>query len=161
MTTSNQTKLRIQGRTIAVTRLFDAPIELMWRTWTEPDLIKHWWGPDGFTNTITKMEVKPGGTWEFIMHGPGGKDYKNKNIYKEVHPREKIVFEDDTGTGFQTTVILKEQDGQTLVEVTMLFKSEDQLKFSVENFKADEGLKQNMDKLAKYLIEINHQKRKQ
>ncbi|TRX59197.1 polyketide cyclase [Fulvivirga sp. M361] len=155
MITDNQTKLRIQGRTITVTRLFDAPIELMWRTWTEPNLIKHWWGPDGFTNTITKMEVKPGGTWEFIMHGPGGKDYENKNIYKEVHPLEKIVFEDETGSGFQTTVILKEQDGQTLVQVTMLFGSEDQLKFSVENFKADEGLKQNMDKLAKYLIEIN------
>ena len=154
--TTNETTLHVHKRTITVTRLFDASIDLMWRAWTEPDLIKQWWGPDGFTNTITKMEVTSGGVWEFVMHGPDGKDYKNKNIFKEVHPLEKIVFEDSTGSGFQTTVIFNEQDGQTLIKVTMLFESEDQLRFSVENFKADQGLKQNMDKLAKYLLELNH-----
>ena len=63
---------------LTITRVLNAPIDLVWKVWTDPDHIKNWWGPNGFTNTIFEMDVKPGGNWEFIMHGPDGKDYKNK-----------------------------------------------------------------------------------
>src|SRR6476659_2119193 len=53
---------------LTITRVLNAPIELVWEVWTNPDHIKNWWGPNGFTNTIFEMDVKPGGNWEFIMH---------------------------------------------------------------------------------------------
>ena len=66
--------IKTSDREIAITRLFNAPRELLWKVWTEPKHIAQWWGPKGFTNTIHKMEVKPGGRWDFIMHGPDGVD---------------------------------------------------------------------------------------
>ena len=63
------------------------------KLWTKPEHISKWWGPEGFTNTITKMEVRPGGVWELIMHGPDGTDYPNKSIFREVLPLKKIVYE--------------------------------------------------------------------
>ncbi|MGZ4038569.1 MAG: SRPBCC domain-containing protein, partial [Bacteroidia bacterium] len=49
------------GREISISRLFDAPLELVWTVWTQPEHLKNWWGPSGFTNTIHRMDVKPGG----------------------------------------------------------------------------------------------------
>ena len=68
--------------TIVVKRLVDAPRELVWTAWTEPKHIAQWWGPNGFTNTIHAMDVKPGGVWRFIMHGPDGTHYPHNNIHR-------------------------------------------------------------------------------
>lgn len=57
-------------REIVATRVFDAPRDLVFKMWTDPKHIVHWWGPNGFTNTIHEMDVRPGGVWRFIMHGP-------------------------------------------------------------------------------------------
>jgi uncharacterized protein YndB with AHSA1/START domain len=57
------------NREFSAARIFDAPLELVWKVWTDPNHIAHWGGPRGFTNTIHGMDVKPGGVWEFIMHG--------------------------------------------------------------------------------------------
>src|ERR1700733_3959863 len=73
-------------REIRISRLLNAPIELVWEVWTNPEHIKNWWGPNGFTNTIHSMDMKKGGEWNLTMHGPDGTDYKNKTIFK------KIVF---------------------------------------------------------------------
>ena len=55
------------GKELTITRVLNAPIELVWKVWTEPDHIKNWWGPNGFTNTIFEMDIRPGGNWDFIM----------------------------------------------------------------------------------------------
>ena len=80
----NEKNSKPANRELGITRVLKAPRELVWKVWTDPEHIKHWWGPNGFTNTIFKMDVRPGGVWEFIMHGPDRTDYKNKHIYKEV-----------------------------------------------------------------------------
>ncbi|EMO29454.1 toxin-antitoxin system, toxin component domain protein [Leptospira interrogans serovar Bataviae str. HAI135] len=49
--------------------------------WTEPEHVIHWWGPKGFTNTFETMDVRPGGIWKFIMHGPDGTDYPNLIVF--------------------------------------------------------------------------------
>jgi len=64
-------------REITLSRLFDAPREVVFDAWTDPRQIAAWWGPDGFTNTIQEMDVRPGGVWRFVMHGPDGVDYPN------------------------------------------------------------------------------------
>jgi uncharacterized protein YndB with AHSA1/START domain len=64
----------IAGRELMISRILNAPRELVFKVFTEPEHIKNWWGPDGFTNTIFKIDVKPGGVWEFIMHAWAGWD---------------------------------------------------------------------------------------
>ena len=80
------------NRELSVSRLLNAPRELVWKVWTEPEHIAKWWGPNGFTNTIDKMEIRPGGIWDLIMHGPDGIDYKNKSEFVEIVAPEKISF---------------------------------------------------------------------
>ena len=138
------------SRTIGQTRLLDAPRELVWKMFTDPKHVANWWGPNGFTNTIHRMEVRPGGRWDLTMHGPDGTDYKNESTYVEVLAPERLVF-DHHSPKFRATIVLEDQGGKTLSRWSMLFASLDEKDLVVKKFKADEGLKQNLEKLADYL----------
>jgi len=107
-------------RELSTTRVLNAPRELLWEVWTKPEYIKNWWGPNGFTNTIDTMDVQPGGTWQFVMHGQDGTDYKNKSIYKEILKPERIVFDHVTGPKFQATITFEEQGRKALLSWHML-----------------------------------------
>jgi uncharacterized protein YndB with AHSA1/START domain len=143
--------LTTAGRELIITRMLNAPVELVWEVWTKPEHIKHWWGPTGFTNTIEIMEVKPGGTWELVMHGPDGTDYKNKSIYKEIVKHQRIVFEHVSGPKFVATITFTAEGSKTFLEWRMLFETAEQFRQVVKTFKADEGLKQNIVRLESYL----------
>lgn len=136
---------------ISVSRLLNAPKELVWEVWTNPEHIKNWWGPIGFTNTISKMDMKAGGVWDLIMHGPDGTDYKNKSVFAEIIPFEKIIYNHVSGPKFQSTITFEEQDGKTLLTWSMVFETKEEFEQTVKTFKADEGLKQNVSKLEIYL----------
>ena len=141
-------------REISITRLFDAPRELVWKVWTDPKHIALWWGPKGFTNTIHSMDVRPGGEWRFIMHGPDGVDYPNKVFYREVKEPERLLYdhgEPGELSHFQVTVTFEEVEGKTKLTMQMLFPTAELRKAVVEKYGAVEGLKQNMDKLAEYI----------
>jgi len=138
-------------REIRISRLFKAPVELVWEVWTNPEHIKNWWGPNGFTNTISKMEVQPGGEWNLVMHGPDGTDYKNKSVFKEIVKHKKLVYEHISGPKFIATVQFDGRGDTTFIEWQMLFETREEFIQTVKTFKADEGLKQNVEKLEKYL----------
>ncbi len=141
-------------REIATSRVFDAQRKLVWKVWTDPNHIARWWGPRGFTNTIHKMDVKPGGVWEFIMHGPDGIDYPNKVTYLEVNKPERLVYEHGEAgelSFFRVTVTFQELGDKTELTMQMLFETAEQRNQVAEKYGAVEGLKQNMDKLAEYL----------
>ena len=70
----------LSDREIVTTRVFNAARELVFKAWTDPDHLVHWWGPKGFTNTFQEFDLRPGGIWRFVMHGPDGVDYKNKSV---------------------------------------------------------------------------------
>jgi len=138
-------------REIALSRLLNAPIELVWEVWTNPEHIKNWWGPNGFTNTISKMEVQPEGEWNLIMHGPDGTDYKNKSIFKEVIQHQKLVYDHISVPKFTSTITFERVGNQTQLDWVMLFETKEQLIQVVKTFNAAEGLKQNVEKLQAYL----------
>ncbi len=138
-------------RELRLSRLLNAPVELVWEVWTDPDHIKNWWGPDGFTNTITRMDLRENGEWDLVMHGPDGTDYKNKSIFKEVVPFQRIVYQHVSAPKFVTTITFEPQGDKTLLTWHMLFESKEQFIQVVKTFKADEGLKQNVQKLELYL----------
>lgn len=148
------TKKNVDAATeITISRLLNAPRELVFEVWTDPDHIKNWWGPNGFTNTIHTMQMKPAGVWELVMHGPDGTDYKNKSIFTEVIKPEKIVYVHESSPKFTATVTFEAQGNKTLLNWTMKFETAEQLRKVIEVFKADEGLKQNVDKLEAYVVE--------
>lgn len=140
-----------KDRELLITRILNAPVALVWEAFTTPEHIANWWGPDGFTNTITKMDIRPDGEWDLVMHGPDGIDYKNKSIFREVVPLKKLVYEHVTGPHFMATITFEEQGEQTYLKWHMLFDTREQLIEVVKTFKADEGLKQNVEKLIVYL----------
>jgi uncharacterized protein YndB with AHSA1/START domain len=146
METTNPRK----DRELIISRLLNAPVDLVWEVWTDPEHIKNWWGPNGFTNTIYKMEVKEGGEWDLTMHGPDGTDFKNKSVFKEIVKHKKIVYE-HLNPDFLATIEFEAQDDKTLLKWHMLFESKEQFEQVVKTFKADEGLKQNIEKLNVYL----------
>lgn len=141
------------GRELRISRLLNAPIELVWEVWTDPEHIKNWWGPNGFTNTITKMEMMPGGSWNLVMHGPDGTDYNNESVFREVVKHRKIVYEHLTYPHFITTVLFEKRGDQTFIDWCMLFDDRETLIEVAKVHKAAEGLKQNVEKLAAYLAD--------
>jgi uncharacterized protein YndB with AHSA1/START domain len=141
-------------RELIISRLLHAPVEVVWEVWTNPEHIVNWWGPDGFTNTISKMEVQPGGEWDLVMHGPDGTDYKNKSVFKEIILHRKIVYQHLTAPKFISTITFERRDNDTFLQWHMLFETKEEFIRTVKTFKADEGLKQNAEKLAAYLQQL-------
>ena len=138
-------------RELIITRKLNAPIDLVWEVWTKPEHIANWWGPDGFTNTIHVMDVKPGGEWDLIMHGPDGKDYKNKSVFKEIIKNKKIVYEHVSAPKFVATIEFEAHGEETTIRWRMLFRTAEEFIQTVKTFNADEGLKQNIEKLNRFL----------
>lgn len=139
------------GRFIRLTRELNAPLEKVWTAWADPEHIKHWWGPDGFTNTITKMDLQPGGEWLLVMHGPDGTDYDNKSVFTEVVQQKKIVYEHISGHYFIATIEFEAQGDSTVMHWEMLFDTPGEYHQFVNEYKAGESLRQNIERLAQYL----------
>ena len=142
-------------RELIINRKINAPVELVWEVWTKPEHIAQWWGPDGFTNTITKMEVRPGGVWDLVMHGPDGTDYVNKSIFREVVPFKKIVYEHVSAPHIVATILFEKQGNQTMLNWHMIFDSREDFIEVVKTYKADVGLKQNVEKMVVYLEQFS------
>jgi uncharacterized protein YndB with AHSA1/START domain len=79
---------------LEITRVFDAPRELVWRAWTEPELVKRWWGPEYFTCPFARIDLRVGGKYLFCMRSSDGKDYWSTGVYREIVPPERIVCTD-------------------------------------------------------------------
>jgi predicted 3-demethylubiquinone-9 3-methyltransferase (glyoxalase superfamily)/uncharacterized protein YndB with AHSA1/START domain len=87
-------------RTIVIVREFDAPRELVWEAWTKPEHVAKWWGPRGFTTTVTELDLRPGGRSRYVMRGPDGAEYPVKGVFREVVPPERIVTTDEFEEGY-------------------------------------------------------------
>ncbi|MEO7924966.1 MAG: SRPBCC family protein [Chitinophagaceae bacterium] len=148
------------NRELAISRLLHAPRELVWEAWTNPEHVKNWWGPNGFTNTIHEMEVKPGGVWLLTMHGPDGRDYPNKIIFLEVVKPERLVYrhsdeEGTEGVSFHTTVTFEKQGNKTLLTMKGVFDTAAELERVIREYGAKEGMDQTVSRLADYLTNLN------
>jgi len=142
-------------REIVITRVFDAPRELVFEAWTDPEHIPQWWGPNGFTTTIHEMDVRPGGVWRFVMHGPDGTDYGNKVTFVEVVKPERLVYDHGPGDEsdspqFHVTVTFDDEDGKTRLTLRLIFRSVAERDRAVE-FGALEGGNQTLERLAEHL----------
>ncbi len=138
-------------REIYAKRVFDAPRELVWKVWTEPEHIGKWWGPIGFRTTTSRMEVKPGGVWEHVMHGPDGRNYENRIVYVEVVKPERIVYDHVSYPPFRSTVLFEEEGAKTAVSMRMVFESAELRAKVAKEHKAVEGLTQTLGRMGEHL----------
>jgi uncharacterized protein YndB with AHSA1/START domain len=135
---------------IISTRVFAAPREVLYNAFENPDHLKQWWGPKGFTNTFHEFDLRPGGKWRFIMHGPNGAEYNNVKDFTEVIKPERIAFNHDGPMHrFKMTITFEDISGKTKLHWRMVFER------SSENQKLrsfiEEANEQNFDRLEAFL----------
>jgi uncharacterized protein YndB with AHSA1/START domain len=139
-------------REIITTRIVRATRGQVFRAWTDPDQVAQWWGPDGFTNTIEEMDLRPGGAWRLVMHGPDGVDYKNKSIYIEIAEPERIIYSHISDPKFRMTANFDEQNGGTTkVTMRMRFDTAADCNRVVKERGLDQGAEQTLERLSNFM----------
>ena len=94
MTAKNNPVSETTQQELVITRIFDAPRELVWKAWTEPEHMMRWWGPENFTSPVCKIDLRVGGKYLNCMKSPEGQDFWSTGVYREIVPLERIVFTD-------------------------------------------------------------------
>ena len=139
---------------IQITRIYDAPVKLVWEAWTDPEQVAQWWGPRGFTITTHSKDLRPGGHWDYTMHGPDGEDYPNKTKYFEVEPYARLVYDhganDDQPPLFRVAVQFAELNGKTKMEMTMTLATPEAAA-ETRKFIKKAGGNATWDRLAEYV----------
>jgi uncharacterized protein YndB with AHSA1/START domain len=137
-------------RKIVTIRIFNAGRATVFSAWTNPELLKQWWGPKGFTNTFHEFDLRNGGHWKFIMHGPDGGNYPNESVFNEIKEPERIVLNHISKPHFLLTVHFQEAgDNKTKLIFEQLFST-------VEEYNKVKGFaiganEENMDRLENLL----------
>jgi uncharacterized protein YndB with AHSA1/START domain len=153
-----------------ITRIFDAPRELVFKAWTESEHLKHWWGPKGFTFGVSKLDFRPGGIFHYSMRSPDGHEMWGKFVYREIVVPEKIVFinsfSDEEGNTVRApfsptwplevlnTLTLSENEGKTTLTLRggPINATEEERKTYEAGFESmKQGFGGTFDQLADYL----------
>ena len=101
-------------RDIVSTRRFDVSRERVFEAFADPTRLARWWGPSGFTSTFHEFDLRPGGAWRFVMHGPDGVDYPNESVFVEVVRPARIVLRHVSREHpFELAITFEEQGGET------------------------------------------------
>ena len=144
-------------REILITREFDGPRDLVFKAMTDPDLIPRWWGPRGYTTTVDKMDVRPGGSWRYVVREPDGRESAFRGEYREIVAPERVVqtFEWEPMAGHISvdTATFTEHDGRTLVTTRSLFSSKEDRDGMVQSG-MEKGLRETHDRFSELLVAL-------
>jgi uncharacterized protein YndB with AHSA1/START domain len=163
----NKANMRVvtnsEERELVVERIFDAPRALVFKAWTEPEHLARWWGPQGWTLPVCKVDLRPGGVWHYCMRGPGGEESWGKAVYREIVPPERLVyidaFADAQGNpvaGMPEMLIrmeFAEHEGKTKVTSRTQFATVAELE-SILAMGVVEGITETWDRLEEHLKAI-------
>ncbi len=136
---------------IVRTHVFKAARELVFKVYTNPELIPQWWGPKRLTTKVNQMEVRPGGRWHFVQTDQNGKEYSFHGVYHGISKPERVVstfeYEGTPGHVILETVTFEEKDGKTTMTDSSVFQSvEDRDNMLEEGMK--EGASESMERLS-------------
>jgi uncharacterized protein YndB with AHSA1/START domain len=146
--------IKISEREIVITRLFDAPRNVVFKAFNDPKNIGRWWGPHGFTTTTHAMDFHVGSGWRFTMHGPDRTDYPNYVAYTRIEEPRLIAYDHFHQEGgplhFKAVISFAEENGKTRVTLRLIVDSAEARDGFVK-FGAVEGGYQTLDRLARHL----------
>jgi uncharacterized protein YndB with AHSA1/START domain len=145
-------------REIVISRVIDAPRELVFEAFTEVRHLSRWWGPEGFSTTTRSFDFRAGGHWEFVMHGPDGTDHQEWITWTDIVPPERIAllhgeFRDDPDT-FESVLTFEPDGPTTRITMRTVFPTKELRDQAVERSHAVEGGQQTLGHLADYVTEI-------
>jgi uncharacterized protein YndB with AHSA1/START domain len=152
------TNIYSEGTDLVYVRTFDAPRDLIWKAFTDPEIVPRWWGPHGTTTTVVQMDVRPGGTWRYISSAPDRDDVSFHGEYLEIEPPERFTWTflfDVEGLGEQggkETHTFEAIDGQTRVTATSHFGSVEEIDGAIASGMIA-GAVETWDRLAALLAE--------
>ncbi|MHA7173044.1 SRPBCC family protein [Arthrobacter monumenti] len=145
-------------REIVVSRIIDAPRELVFEAFTEVRHLSQWWGPKGFTTTTRAFEFRVGAVWDFVMHGPDGTDYQEWISWTEITPPERIAMLHGEYRGdpnaFESVLTFEPEEEATRIEMLGVFPTKELRDEAIEKHGAIEGGQQTLGNLAAYVMEI-------
>ncbi len=149
---------------LVMTRVFDAPRELVFRAWTDTRHVAQWWGPKGFTNPVCEMDARAGGALRIHMRAPDGMVYPMKGVFQEVVEPQRLVFvasaldaNDNSMFDVLTTVTFAEQHEKT--KLTLQLRVIKATAMAPQYLKGMEmGWTQSLDKLGDHLAKMEHQR---
>ena len=129
-TNSGQTTLTTPSdREVAMTRVFDAPRELVFEAWTSPEHVPHWLlGPEGWEMPVCEIDLRPGGPWRYVWRKADGTEMEMEGDFNEVAPPERIINTERWGGDWPetlNTVTFTEEDGRTTVTINVLYPSQE------------------------------------
>ena len=144
-------------REIVITRAFDAPRELVFEAWTQPEHVRHWWGWRSSTMIVCEADVRPGGSWRYVTREENGMEVPFTGVYQEVTPPERVVHTEiydvepfNAGDPAVSTVTFSEQDGRTTVTVTTLYPTRE-VRDMVLGSGMEAGAAESYNRLAEHL----------
>jgi uncharacterized protein YndB with AHSA1/START domain len=140
-------------REIVLTRVFDAPRDLVFEAMTRPELLKRWFGPHGWNLVVCEVDLRVGGAWRYVLEGPDGRSMGMGGEYREIVPGERTVHTeamDDYPGDSVVTLVLTEQDGRTTMTGTVLYDSQETRDAVVESG-MEHGAAETYDRLADLL----------
>ena len=124
---------------------------------SDPKHLAQWWGPNGFTTTTSSFDMRPGGVWRFVMHGPDGRDYQNRVTYEEIVPPERLVYRHGGGgddvepVQFRQTILFEDLGGRTRITWRGDFASAAERDRVIKDYGADKGLTETLARLSVYV----------
>lgn len=144
-------------RETVISRIIDAPRNLVFEAFTEVRHLSQWWGPEGFTTTTKAFEFRVGGVWDFTMRGPDGTDYPEWITWTEITRPERIVmlhgeYEGDPNA-FESVLTFDVTEDATRIEMRTVFPTKAQHDEAIETYGAIEAGKQTLANLAVYVTE--------
>lgn len=138
---------------IVSTRIVNAPQQHVFKAWTNPDHLKNWWGPAGFTNTFHEFDLRPGGRWRFTMHGPDKGNYENEVEFIKIEKPNLIYWKRHSKPLFHVLTTFEEvAAGKTKVVFKMLFTSTEECN-KLKGFVVDKN-EENFDRLERELTNM-------
>jgi uncharacterized protein YndB with AHSA1/START domain len=151
-----------EARSIVIERVLNAPRELVFSAFTSAEHLAHWWGPTGFSITTFAFEFSPGGVWRFVMHGPDGRDYQNRQVFEVIEPPARIVARHGGGddgddvepASHETRITLEPEGEKTRLTWRLVFVSVAERDRIAREYGAVEGGQQTVGRLAAYVAEL-------
>jgi uncharacterized protein YndB with AHSA1/START domain len=145
-------------RELVVSRVIDAPREVVFEAFTAVRHLSQWWGPEGFTTTTRSFQFRVGGAWDFVMHGPDGTDYQEWITWTEIVPPERIALvhgaSRDDPNAFESVLTFERAGAETRLVMRTVFPSKELRDEAVEKYHALEGGEQTLRSLAAYVAEL-------
>jgi uncharacterized protein YndB with AHSA1/START domain len=142
-------------REIVMTRIFDAPRDIVFEAFTKADLLKRWFGPRGWSLMVCEVDLRIGGGFRFVLRGPDGIELGMRGVYREIVPPDRSVhlesFDDYPGES-QVTAAFVEVGGKTTLTATVLYPSKE-IRDIVIQTGMEHGAAESYDKLAELLAE--------